>query len=90
MLRFQGKWAATILNGGVDPVTNKTIIPPSAFAETTTARVIQAGNVTEDKSVSIIGYGLGWQRNSFMGHDVSFTASLNPHLARSHSPFTFR
>ncbi|KAM5536134.1 hypothetical protein V8D89_010233 [Ganoderma adspersum] len=64
------KWAATVLNGGVDPVTNKTIIPQSAFDETTTARIIQAGNVTNDQTVSIIGYGLGWQRNSFLGHDI--------------------
>ncbi|KAI1784867.1 beta-lactamase/transpeptidase-like protein [Ganoderma leucocontextum] len=65
-----GKWAATVLNGGVDPVTNKTVIPASAYDETTTARIIQAGNVTNDKTTSIIGYGLGWQRNSFMGHDI--------------------
>ena len=80
----QSKWAATILNGGVDPATNNTIIPSSAFAETTTARMIQAGNVTKDKGVSIIGYGLGWQRNSFMGHDVSFTTSSKSLLTRSH------
>ena len=75
MIAIQSKWAATLLNGGVDPVTNKTIIPPSAFAETTTARMVQSGNVTDDKTVSIIGYGLGWQRNSYLGHDVSFSTS---------------
>ena len=60
-----------MLNRGVDPVTNRTIIPEAAYNETTTARVIQQGNVTTDTTVSIIGYGMGWQRNSLFGHDVS-------------------
>ncbi|KAI0742294.1 beta-lactamase/transpeptidase-like protein [Daedaleopsis nitida] len=63
------KWAATILNGGVDPVTNKTIIPARLLAETTAARVVETGT-TPDPAMSIIGYGLGWERKSFFGHNI--------------------
>ncbi|RPD58613.1 beta-lactamase/transpeptidase-like protein [Lentinus tigrinus ALCF2SS1-6] len=64
------KWAATLLNGGVDPVTKKTIIPSWVFNETTTSRVILTGNTTDDATMSIMGYGLGWQRQSYLGHDI--------------------
>ncbi|RDX45785.1 beta-lactamase/transpeptidase-like protein [Lentinus brumalis] len=64
------KWAATVLNRGVDPVSNTTIIPDWVYDETTTAREIMTGNTTADPSMSVVGYGLGWQRQSYLGHDI--------------------
>ncbi|PIL26377.1 hypothetical protein GSI_12133 [Ganoderma sinense ZZ0214-1] len=67
------KWAGMLLNGGVDPYTNKTIVPAWIFDATTTARTIVAGNVTGPPQIpsrSIIGYGLGWARLSYQGHDI--------------------
>ncbi|TFY81752.1 hypothetical protein EWM64_g2261, partial [Hericium alpestre] len=62
------KWVRTLMNGGVDPRTNKTIIPPSAFAAVTSAQAIISG--TGDGNESISGYGMGWMRSSYLGHDV--------------------
>ncbi|KAI0326062.1 beta-lactamase/transpeptidase-like protein [Cubamyces sp. BRFM 1775] len=47
------KWLATLLNSGVDPVTNRTIVPAQA-----------------EKELSVVGYGMGWFRMSYKGHDV--------------------
>lgn len=63
------KWVGTLLNAGVDPTTNVTIIPRSAFDEVTSANVIISGN-TSDPASSILGYGMGWERYSLAGHDV--------------------
>ncbi|KAI0695190.1 beta-lactamase/transpeptidase-like protein [Cerioporus squamosus] len=62
------KWLAVLLNEGIDPTTNRTIIPSSAFTEMTTARAIVSGAPVGD--LSIIGYGMGWFRMSYRGHDV--------------------
>lgn len=57
------------LNTGVDPVTNQTIVPD--YADLTTARAIVYGNTTElGAAISITGYGVGWNRWSYLGHDV--------------------
>jgi hypothetical protein len=57
------------LNGGVDPNTNTTIIPPTEFKVITSAHSIASLNVTAQSSTEV--YGLGWARLSFLGHDVS-------------------
>jgi hypothetical protein len=57
------------LNGGVDPDTNTTIIPPAEFNVITSAHSIASPDVTAQSSTEV--YGLGWIRLSFMGHDVS-------------------
>ncbi|RPD57950.1 beta-lactamase/transpeptidase-like protein [Lentinus tigrinus ALCF2SS1-6] len=62
------KWLAVLLNEGVDPSTNTTIIPLAAFAEMTAARTIVSGVPAGD--LSIMGYGMGWFRMSYRGHDV--------------------
>ncbi|RDX43399.1 beta-lactamase/transpeptidase-like protein [Lentinus brumalis] len=62
------KWLAVLLNEGTDPTTNATIIPPAAFTEMTTARSIVSGVAVGD--ISIMGYGMGWFRMSYRGHDV--------------------
>ncbi|KAI0629472.1 beta-lactamase/transpeptidase-like protein [Trametes polyzona] len=63
------KWLATLLNGGVDPATNVTIIPPSVLSNMTTARPIESSVLTQ-AHVSDMGYGMGWFRMLYKGHDV--------------------
>lgn len=76
------KWLAMLLYKGVDPLTNVTIIPTSAFEEVTTAHVVSRGTgmprsvYHEDLpgELSIMGYGMGWGRYSNRGYEVSYTA----------------
>jgi len=63
------KWLTVLLNKGVEPTSNETIIPPSAFEEITTAHAIMAGRPIAPE-ISIQGYGLGWWRFSYQGHDI--------------------
>ncbi|PCH42876.1 beta-lactamase/transpeptidase-like protein [Wolfiporia cocos MD-104 SS10] len=70
------KWVTVLLSKGVDPDTNKTIVPRSAYDEMTTAHAIVSGVATEP-DVSIMGYGLGWQRWSYQGHEtISHTGAI--------------
>ncbi|GBE87232.1 beta-lactamase/transpeptidase-like protein [Sparassis crispa] len=65
------KWVATLLNEGVDPVTNRTIVPLATFNAMTTAYAVSRG--VSDVSIpelSIEGYGMGWFRESYEGHDI--------------------
>ncbi|KAK7028283.1 beta-lactamase domain-containing protein [Favolaschia claudopus] len=62
------KWVKTLLNSGVDPTTNRTIIPRATFDLATSAITIAAdrgSNLT-----SILGYGLGWGRSTYRGHEL--------------------
>jgi hypothetical protein len=63
-----------ILNGGVDPISNVTIIPPAEFEIITEAHSIVSPNTDAQDSTYV--YGLGWDRESYLGHDVS--ESCNP------------
>ncbi|EPS99304.1 hypothetical protein FOMPIDRAFT_1164237 [Fomitopsis schrenkii] len=63
------KWLAVLLNNGVDPASNKTIIPRSAFEEITTAHSVMQGKPSFPE-MSIWGYGLGWWRFSYQGHNI--------------------
>lgn len=57
------------MNGGVNPSTNKAIVP--AYGELTTAHNVIYGNTsTFGPTTSIVGSGLGWFRMSYEGHDV--------------------
>lgn len=58
-----------ILNGGVDPDTNVTIIPSAEFEVITSAHSIVSPDASAQTSTEV--YGLGWFRISYMGHDVS-------------------
>jgi hypothetical protein len=58
-----------VLNGGVDPVSNVTIIPSAGFEVITGAHSIVSPNVSAEISTAL--YGLGWGRVSYLGHDVS-------------------
>jgi hypothetical protein len=58
------------LNGGIDPDTNVTIIPPAEFDVITSAHsVISSSAATAQTPTEV--YGLGWVRVSFIGHEVS-------------------
>lgn len=63
-----------MLNEGVDPMTNATIIPKTVIQEITTASVILSG-VGPNENTSITGYGMGWGRFSYKGYDVSLNIS---------------
>ena len=58
-----------ILNGGIDPDTNATIIPSAQFDVITSAHSIVGGDASAEESTLV--YGLGWFRETFIGHDVS-------------------
>jgi hypothetical protein len=60
-----------LLNEGVHPKTNETIIPHSAFKEATTAHAIVFGR-PDQPHLSIHGYGMGWGLQSYQGHEVRF------------------
>ncbi|KAI0058940.1 beta-lactamase/transpeptidase-like protein [Artomyces pyxidatus] len=64
------KWVRMLLSYGVDPDTNQTIIPPSAFDTITSGRAVSDGNPSSQSGFSIVGYGLGWDRTSYLGHDI--------------------
>lgn len=60
-----GKYTLMLLNGGVNPVTNQTIIPEKTFKEITMAHAVTG---TSDGGVS--AYGEGWWRSTYRGRDV--------------------
>lgn len=59
-----------LLNEGINPTTNITIIPRSAFEMVTTVNMIMQGRAAQSY-FSIDGYGMGWHRKSYQGHEVS-------------------
>ncbi|KAJ7851819.1 hypothetical protein B0H14DRAFT_2761099 [Mycena olivaceomarginata] len=61
-------WAKLILNGGVDSVTNTTIIPKATFDLATTGQSILTHQ--GDGLLSAIEYGLGWARTAYRGHEL--------------------
>lgn len=63
-----------LLNSGVNPQTNATIIPRTTFDLATSA--ISVANNKGSTSFSLAGYGLGWVRMSYRGHEVSFSRLL--------------
>ena len=70
----QSKWLQVLINKGVTPDTNITVIPRSVFdAVTTTTTIVKGrGSVSSyyDVPISISGYGMGWSRQSIDGHEV--------------------
>ncbi|TDL29087.1 beta-lactamase/transpeptidase-like protein [Rickenella mellea] len=63
------KWLKMLLKSGVDPVTSNSVIPRSAFEAVTTAYAIMNGKGPTPE-ISINGYGMGWWRYSYQGHEV--------------------
>lgn len=64
-----------MLNGGVNPTNNQTIIPKAGHDEVTTGHVVDNGQATAP-ALSVSGYGLGWDRFSYRGHEVSVPKRL--------------
>ena len=58
-----------LLNEGVNPINNETIVPKSVFQMVTTAHIIIGGARSPEFSIS--GYGMGWNRVSYQGHEVN-------------------
>ncbi|GJE94211.1 beta-lactamase/transpeptidase-like protein [Phanerochaete sordida] len=63
------KWLRTLLNAGLDPVTNKTIIPREAF-DTMTASHSLAMTKPAASWFSVLTYGMGWKIMSYQGHNI--------------------
>ncbi|VDB99692.1 unnamed protein product [Peniophora sp. CBMAI 1063] len=73
------RWLKVLLHRGRDPVTNLTIIPADSFERVTTARTIDVGSGSTTESLS--GYGLGWMRVSYRGHDIVWHSGSVPGFA---------
>ncbi|KAI0271641.1 hypothetical protein BC834DRAFT_453664 [Gloeopeniophorella convolvens] len=58
-----------LLNGGANPDTNATIISPASFDVVTSAHAVVSGG-SRSPDFSIMGYGLGWSRFSYIGRDM--------------------
>ncbi|KAG2030659.1 beta-lactamase/transpeptidase-like protein, partial [Suillus americanus] len=68
------KWVALWLNKGVH--NNVTVIPLSVYGNASQSYSISIG-ASADPELSIQGYGMGWFRNSYLGHDIVYhTGSL--------------
>lgn len=72
MLSFpflQAKWIHLLLNDGHDSSTNATILPKKVIVDTMTAYIIACGKSTAP-ATSIDGYGMGWHRYAYRGHEI--------------------
>ena len=58
-----------LINGGVDPYSNRTVIPSPVLREITTAYTIMLGAPPQEY-FSLVGYSTGWSRLALRGHDV--------------------
>lgn len=68
-LLFQSKWLKLLLRSGVNPQNNETLISRSSFDAITSPRGVVIGNPRMPE-LSIAGYGMGWMRYSYQGHEV--------------------
>ncbi|KAF7328949.1 Beta-lactamase domain-containing protein [Mycena venus] len=62
------KWIKMLLNSGVDGRTNDTILPASTFNLATSAISVALSKGSNLSSIE--GYGLGWVRQSYRGHEL--------------------
>ncbi|KAG2033655.1 beta-lactamase/transpeptidase-like protein [Suillus americanus] len=69
------KWVALWLNKGVH--NNVTVIPLSVYANATQSYSVSIG-ASADPELSIQGYGMGWFRNSYLGHDIVYHTGSAP------------
>ena len=74
------KWVRMLVNKGIDPINNNTIIPRSVYDEVTAAHTITAGRAPEPY-FAVEGYGMGWWRRSYQGHEVGYIAGFSFTLA---------
>ncbi|KAJ7162602.1 beta-lactamase/transpeptidase-like protein [Mycena crocata] len=62
------RWIEVLLNAGADGQTNDTIVPRATFDLATSA--ISVANSKGNGLFSVAGYGLGWGRLSYRGHEM--------------------
>lgn len=73
------KWVATIMNEGVDPLKNETVVPASTWSNMTTSYTVVSGtSAPGDPRESIVGYGMGWFRGAYRGHDIVWHTGAVP------------
>ncbi|KAF7326571.1 Beta-lactamase domain-containing protein [Mycena sanguinolenta] len=78
-------WVKMLLNSGVDPQTNKTIIPRTTFDLATSA--ISVAVHKGSALTSIMGYGLGWIRLAYRGHELVQHSGGAPGVATIVDPY---
>ncbi|KAI0087674.1 beta-lactamase/transpeptidase-like protein [Irpex rosettiformis] len=71
------KWVRTLLNGGVDPTTNITIVPVSAWQEESSGQII-IDPAPSFPDYSLSAYGHGWMRQSYQGYEILAHAGAIP------------
>ena len=59
-----------LLNAGVDPSTNSTVVPKEVFEMTTTSHILATGR-GQQPDISASGYGMGWSQFAYQGHEAS-------------------
>jgi hypothetical protein len=69
------KWVALWLNKGVH--NNVTVIPLSVHGNASQSYSVSISAST-DPELSIQGYGMGWFRNSYLGHDIVYHTGSVP------------
>ncbi|KIJ11027.1 hypothetical protein PAXINDRAFT_177403 [Paxillus involutus ATCC 200175] len=69
------KWISTWLNEGVQG--DKTVIPPYVYRNVSYSYSVSTDHPT-DSEHSITGYGMGWFRSSYRGHDVVYHSGAIP------------
>jgi len=69
----QSKWVALWLNKGMHD--NIPVIPSSVYGNASQSYTVSI-SAPADSEHSIQGYGMGWFRNSYLGHDVTNFPSL--------------
>lgn len=64
---LQVKWISMWIGKGVHD--NQMVIPPSVYQNATYSYSVAADHPIYPEH-SIVGYGMGWGRSSYRGHDV--------------------
>jgi len=64
-------WLKVLIHSGVHPLFNRTVLPLNTFVTTTTTYAIVNGRGMMP-GYSIEGYGLGWFRFSYNGHEIVY------------------
>ena len=59
-----------LLKSGRHPSSNKTVVPLSVFDMTTTVQIV-VNKKAPHPEFSLSGYGMGWARLSYQGHEVT-------------------
>lgn len=72
------KWVGVWLNKGVQ--ANVTVIPLSVYGNASQSYSVSVSSPA-DSEHSIQGYGMGWFRNSYLGHDVVYHSGSIPGLS---------